>query len=50
MGALNEQKGDFAMALGWYQKALTQFEKFMPVEVPACRRNIAVVQAKYRGK
>jgi tetratricopeptide (TPR) repeat protein len=49
MGALYEQKGDFAMALGWYQKALVQFEKYMPVEVPGCRRNIAIVQAKYRG-
>lgn len=49
MGALHEQKGDYAMALGWYQKALVQFEKYMPVEVAACRWNIAQVQAKYRG-
>ncbi|NOG76985.1 MAG: hypothetical protein HND45_13935 [Chloroflexi bacterium] len=49
MGALHEQKGDYAMALGWYQKALVQFEKYMPAEVAACRWNIAQVQAKYRG-
>jgi tetratricopeptide (TPR) repeat protein len=49
MGALHEQKGDFAMALGWYQKALVEFEKYMPVEVPGCRRNIVIVQAKYRA-
>ena len=50
IGALYEQKGDFAMALGWYQKALTQLEKFQPGEASACRRNIAAVQAKYRGQ
>lgn len=49
MGALHEQKGEFAMALGWYQKALVQFEKYMPVEVSNCQKNIAAVQAKYRG-
>ncbi len=49
MGALHEKKGNFALALGWYQKALVQFDKYMPAEASGCRRNIAAVEAKYRS-
>jgi tetratricopeptide (TPR) repeat protein len=48
MAVLYEKRGNFAMSLGWYQKALTQFEKYMPVEVPVCKRQIALAQKKYR--
>lgn len=50
MGALFEQKGNFALALGWYQKALEQFEKYMPVEANNCRKKIAILETKLRAK
>jgi tetratricopeptide (TPR) repeat protein len=49
MGALFEQKGNFAIALGWYQKALEQFERYMPVEINNCQRKITLLEAKYRA-
>jgi hypothetical protein len=49
MGALFEQKGNFSLALGWYQKALEQFEKYMPVEINNCQRKITLLEAKYRA-
>ena len=48
MGFLLEQKGEFAVALGWYRKALIQFEKYIPVDVPNCRRCISRAESKYK--
>ena len=40
MGALFEAQGNLGLALGWYRKALSSFEKYMPIEVARCRYKI----------
>lgn len=51
LAAVFEQKGNLSIALGWYQKALAEFEKYMPVEAPAARQKIALLQKKMgRGR
>jgi len=44
MGYLYELKGNLAMAIVWYNKALKNFRQYMPVEVTPCELRIQIVQ------
>lgn len=46
LGVCYEQQGNLALALGWYQKAQLEFERYLPVEAPSCRRKIAALEKK----
>ena len=40
LGVYYQQQGNLALALGWSQKARLEFERYLPVEAPSCRRKI----------
>jgi tetratricopeptide (TPR) repeat protein len=50
MGAYYEKDGNLNVALVWYKKALKTFEQYTPVEVAACKNNIASVEKKLLKK
>ncbi len=50
LGVYYEQQGNLALALGWYQKARLEFERYLPVEAPSCRRKIAALEKKLAKK
>lgn len=48
MGVLYEEQGNFALALGWYQKALPLLEMYQPVFAPRCRHKIKSLQRRLK--
>ncbi len=49
MGALHEAQGDFALALGWYKKALPYFERHQPAFAANCQRKTGALNKRIRS-
>jgi tetratricopeptide (TPR) repeat protein len=50
MAMLYEIQGNLIVALGWYEQALPQLEKYLPGHAPGCRRKIASIQQRLRRR